>query len=93
MSKERVTVTIDSHLLEAANKAVAEKRVGSLSGWVNLALAERAAKEKRLRALAEAVASYEEEFGQISHAEILAQERGDRRNAVVIRPTKRRKRS
>ena len=93
MSKERLTVTIDSHLLEAANKAVAEKRAGSLSGWVNLAMAERAAKEKRLRALSEAVASYEEEFGQISHAELLAQERADRRNAVVIRPTKRRKRS
>jgi hypothetical protein len=86
-------LTIDSHLLEAANKAVAEKRVASLSGWVNLALEERAAKEKRLRALSEAVASYEEEFGEISPAELPAQERADRRTTVVIRPTKRRKRA
>jgi metal-responsive CopG/Arc/MetJ family transcriptional regulator len=92
MSKERVTVTIDSELVEAANRAVAEKRVASLSGWVNLALAERAAKEQRLRALAEAVAFYESEFGQISSAELLAQERADRRNALVIRPRKRRSR-
>jgi hypothetical protein len=91
MSKERVTVTIDSNLVEAANRAVAEKRVASLSGWVNLALMERAAKEQRLRALAEAVAHYEDEFGNIPPAEVLAQERADRRNAVVVRPRKRRK--
>jgi hypothetical protein len=86
MSKERVTVTIDSELLEAANRAVAEKRVASLSGWVNVALAERAAKEKRLRALAEAVAHYEGEFGPMSPAELLAQQRADKRSAVVVRP-------
>jgi hypothetical protein len=91
MSKERVTVTVDSKLVEAANRAVAEKRVASLSGWVNLALAERAAKEQRLRTLAEAVARYEVEFGNISPAELLAQERADRRNAVVVRSRKRRK--
>jgi hypothetical protein len=51
-NKERLTVTVDSELIEAANQAVAEGRVGSLSGWVNLALTERAAKERRLRTLA-----------------------------------------
>jgi len=66
MSKERLTVTVDSELIEAANQAVTEGRVASLSGWVNLALAERAAKERRLRALAEAVAAYEDEFGEIT---------------------------
>jgi len=85
MSKERLTVTIDSELLKAANRAVSEKRVASLSGWVNRALAERAAKEQRLRALADAAAQYESEFGQISAAELLVQERSDRQNAFVIR--------
>ena len=56
MGKERLTVTVDSELVEAANQAVADGRVASLSGWVNLALAERAAKERRLRTLAQAVA-------------------------------------
>ena len=59
-SKERLTVTVDTGLIEAANEAVAKGRVASLSGWVNLALAERAAKERRLRTLAEAIATYEE---------------------------------
>jgi hypothetical protein len=91
MSKERLTVTVDAELVEAANQAVAEGRVASLSGWVNLALAERATKERRLRTLAEAVAAYENEFGKITAAELAAQERADRRNAVTARPSRRRK--
>ena len=91
MSKERLTVTVDSELVEAANQAVAEGRVASLSGWVNLALAERATKERRLRTLAEAIATYEEEFGKITPAELAAQERADRRNSVLMRPRKRQK--
>ena len=88
-SKERLTVTVDSELIEAANQAVAEGRVASLSGWVNLALAERAAKERRLRTLAEAIAGYEEEFGEITSAELAAQERADRKNATAVRPRRR----
>jgi hypothetical protein len=91
MSKERLTVTIDSELVEAANKAVSEGRAESLSGWVNLALSERAVKERRLRALAEAVAAFEEEFGELTAAELTAQERADRKNAYVVRSRKRRK--
>ena len=90
-NKERLTVTVDSELIEAANQAIAEKRVASLSGWVNLALTERAAKERRLRGLAEAIAAYEEEFGEITAAELAAQERADRRNAIAVRPRRRRR--
>ncbi len=93
MSKQRLTVTVDSELIDAANQAVTEGRVPSLSGWVNLALAERAAKERRLRALANAVAAYEHEFGEITEAELTAQERADRRNAVAVRPRRRRRRT
>lgn len=83
--KERLTVTVDRTLVRAANEAVAAGRAASLSGWVNLALVEQAAKEKRLQALGEAVASYEAEFGVISPAEIVAQERADRRSSTVVR--------
>ena len=93
MSKERLTVTVDSELIEAATQAVTEGRVASLSGWVNLALAERAAKERRLRALAEAVAAYEDEFGEIAAAELAAQERADRRDAITVRSRRRRKKA
>jgi hypothetical protein len=72
-TKERLTVTVDPHLVEAGNQAVAAGTAESLSAWVNLALAERAAKERRLRALGEAVAAYERDFGVITDAEIEAQ--------------------
>jgi len=66
--KERITVTVDRALIEAANKAVASGRASSVSTWVNVALAERAAKEQHLRAMAEALAGYEAKFGAITEA-------------------------
>src|SRR5262245_57190338 len=83
--KERLTVTVDRALIEAGNRAVAAGRVASLSGWVNLALLERAAKEQRLREMAEAIAAYEAEFGAISAEEIAAQQRADQKAATIIR--------
>lgn len=88
--KERLTVTVDPDLVQAGNEAVTEGRVGSLSAWVNLALAERAAKERRLRALADVIASYEAEFGTITSEELASQGRADRASARVIRGAGRR---
>ena len=83
--KERLTVTVDRELIEAGNDAVAEGRAESLSAWVNAALAERAARERRLLALAEAVTAYEEQFGVISPQELAEQARADRESATVVR--------
>jgi hypothetical protein len=80
-----MTVTVDRVLVEAANEAVASGRASSLSTWVNAALAERVAKERHLRAMAEAVARYEAEFGAISAAELVAQQRDDRRTSIAVR--------
>lgn len=84
ITKERLTVTVDPHLVEAGNEAVSAGHVESLSAWVNLALAERAAKERRLRALADAVASYEVQFGLMTTEELTAQARADRASARVV---------
>ena len=89
-TKERVTVTLDRVLIEAANKAVASGRASSFSAWVNTALAERAAKERHLRALSEAITDYEAEFGVISEAELVAQQRDDRRASIVVREPRKR---
>lgn len=88
MSKERLTVTVDPHLVQAGNDAVAEGRVGSLSAWVNLALLDLAEKDRRLRALADAVEAYEIQFGAITPDELAAQERADRASARVVRGAK-----
>ena len=83
--KDRLTVTLDRELVAAGKKAVAAGRAASLSGWINGALAERAEKDLRLEALAQAVAAYETERGEILPAELAAQERADRQSAVVVR--------
>lgn len=84
-----MTVTVDAELVEAANRAVKAGRAESLSGWVNAALAEREARERRLRAMAEAVNAYEAEFGTISAQELAAQQRSDERTALVVRGSRR----
>jgi hypothetical protein len=83
--KERLTVTVDRALIEAASRAVAAGRAQSLSGWVNLALEERVSKERRLLALADAVATYEKQHGEITQRELAEQVRADREAAHVIR--------
>ena len=83
--KERLTVTVNPQFVEAGNAAVAEGRAESLSAWVNLALAERTAKERRLKALGDAVASFEAQFGVITAEELEAQRRADSASARVAR--------
>jgi glycerol dehydrogenase-like iron-containing ADH family enzyme len=83
--KERLTVTVDPELVEAGNSAVAAGLADSLSAWVNAALAAKAAQDRKLRALAAAVADYESQFGEITDEEIASQRRADREAAVVIR--------
>jgi hypothetical protein len=89
--KERLTVTVDEALVAAGQRAVKAGLASSLSGWVNLALADRAAKERRLAAMGEAIAAYEAQFGELSEGELLAQARADREAAVVVRGRRRRK--
>lgn len=82
--KERLTVTVDGALLKAANDAVRSGRAASVSAWVNLALEQQAARERRLRAMSDAVAAYEEAHGVISDDEIERQRRADRRSAIRV---------
>jgi hypothetical protein len=83
--RERLTVTVDPALIRAGQAAVASGRAESVSAWVNLALAERAAKERRLAAMGAAIAAYEAEAGSISAEELSAQGRADRESAIVVR--------
>lgn len=87
MTKERLTVTVDPALVEAGIRAVAAGRASSLSAWVNEALTVRAERDRQLEALAEAIAGYESDNGEITLAEMAAQARIDREEAVVVRGT------
>jgi hypothetical protein len=83
--KQRLTVTVDPELIEAATRAVSAGHASSLSAWVNQALAERAARDRRLQALADAIADYEAQYGRITDEEMAAQRRSDQETAVVVR--------
>jgi hypothetical protein len=80
-----LTVTVDPHLIQAAQDAVDRGQANSLSAWVNHALADRAEKDRRLRALGAAIASFEDEFGVLTADELATQARTDRAGARVVR--------
>jgi hypothetical protein len=60
------------------------ERKGRSQG-VSAAVAEQAARERRLAAARDAIAAYEAEFGEITVEEIAEREPKDRRAAIVIR--------
>ena len=83
--KQRLTVTVDPELVEAGSRAVAEGDADSLSGWVSAALSEKVDRDRKLAHLRTAIADYEAEFGDITPEEMVAQDRADREDAVVMR--------
>ena len=85
MSKRRVKVTVDEQHLAAARDAVDAGRAGSVSAWVNDALAAWADQDRRLAGLARLVADYEAEHGEITEDEMTAQARRDAASADTIR--------
>ncbi len=85
MRKQRLTVSVDKEFAVAGAAAVAAGRAESVSAWVNDALADKAAKDRRLSALAVAVAAFEAEHGVISADEITEQTRADRDAAAAVR--------
>jgi Arc/MetJ-type ribon-helix-helix transcriptional regulator len=86
MSKKgRITITLDRELIEAANAEVAAGRADSLSAWMAAAVTNHLENERRLAALDDAIAWYEAQYGAFTPEELAEQERRDRRNAIVIR--------
>ena len=83
--KQRLTVTVDPELVKAGRQAVEAGEADSVSGWVNEAIEDKVRRDRKLRALAAAIADYESEFGEITDEEIAAQQRLDREQATVVR--------
>ena len=90
MSKERITVSVDRELAAAGAAAVAAGRAESVSAWVNAALASQVATERRLEALAAAVADFEASQGELTDAELAAVRRADADVAAARRSRSRR---
>lgn len=85
-NRERLSATVQRHLLDAGRHAVAEGRAESLSAWVNDALARQAEHDRRRKALREFIEGYEAEHGVITDEEILEATRRTRDRAIRVRP-------
>ena len=72
MNKVRLSASVDADLVTAAESAVAQGRLESVSAWVNEALRAKAEQDRRLEALGAFVAAYEKEHGAITPEEMRA---------------------
>lgn len=94
MTKQRLSASVDSDLLAAAERAVADGLAENVSSWVNVAMRRQAEHDGRMRALADFVRAYESKHGIITDDEVAAAVRRARARAIVVRgPTPRRRRS
>jgi hypothetical protein len=84
-SKQRLSASVDSDVLEAAHAAVSDGRAPNLSAWVNAALHRQAEHDRRMRALDEFLSVYEAEHGLITDREIQDASRRARARAFVVR--------
>ena len=84
-NKQRLTITVDPHLIEAAQTAVEAGIADSVSGWISQAIERKVEHDRKLAHLASAIADFEAEHGEITADEIAAQRRGDRSKATVVR--------
>jgi|SRR5689334_19844718 Arc/MetJ-type ribon-helix-helix transcriptional regulator len=91
--KERLSASVDSELISAAERAVKSGRSPSVSAWVNEALRLKLDQERRLEALSAFVASYEAEHGEITHEEMRQATRRARASAVTVRSMPREEKS
>ena len=85
MSKHRLSASVDSHLIEAVESAVAQGRSDSISSWVNEALRLKLENDRRLEALAAFLRTYEKQYGEITAEEMSLASRRARANAVTVR--------
>jgi len=92
-TKERLSASVDSTLIRAAEDAVKRGVASSVSAWVNDALELKLAQERKLESLAAFVSDYEKEFGEITADEIRLATRRARSKAVTVRGLPEAKRS
>jgi Arc/MetJ-type ribon-helix-helix transcriptional regulator len=83
--KRRLTITIDPHLVDAAEQAIESGDAESVSGWVSAAIEDKVRRDRKLHRLRAAIADYEQEYGEITEEEIEARRRADRHDATVVR--------
>lgn len=83
--KQRLSASVDAELIAAAERAAKRGEVPTVSAWVNEAMRLKLEHDRRLRALAEFIADFEAEHGEITDAERAAAVREAKRRAIPVR--------
>ena len=86
--KQRLSASVDADLIAAAEQAAARGQVATVSAWVNDAMRLKLEHDHRLRALAELIADYESEHGEITKEEMTDAVREAKRRATPVRGTR-----
>ena len=89
MSKQRLTISLDQHLVEAAKVAVEQGRTESLSAFVGEAVARLVEAEIRAAQMDRLIADYESTNGVITDLEMAEQAQMDRDSAASVRINRR----
>src|SRR5215472_690034 len=84
-AKARLSVTVDTDLIDATKAAVVAGAAESISAWVNDALRLKLEHERRLRGIDDFIAAYEAEYGEITDEEMEAAYRSMKGRAIVVR--------
>lgn len=85
MEKRRLSASIDANLLDAAEQAVKQGEAATVSAWVNDAMRLKLEHDARLHALADYIADYESQLGEITDRDIADAVRESKRRAISTR--------
>jgi hypothetical protein len=84
-TKRRLSASVDAELIGAAEVAAARGDVANVSAWVNDAMKLKLEHDRGLAELAEVIADFEAEHGEITNQEIERAVRGARSGSVSVR--------
>jgi hypothetical protein len=83
--KQRLSISADAELVQAARAAVDAGEAMSVSAWINAAMRDKAVRDHKLRLMGEWIRDYEAEHGAISEEEMAAADREMRSRSLVVR--------
>src|SRR5947207_8658566 len=85
VTKQRLSASVDSELLGAAEAAARRGEVANVSAWVNDAMRLKVEHDRGLAELAGVIADFEAEHGEITKEEIEKAARRARARALSVR--------
>jgi hypothetical protein len=87
-TKQRLSASVDAELVVAAESAAKRGEVANVSAWVNDAMRLKVEHDRGLAELAEVIADFEAEYGEITKEEMNKAARAALSGALNVRGTR-----